>query len=131
MKFNYDFYESLLLINSNLTKDIFLEKAGAQDRYSKDMFSRMFDSIFSELISVEEEYSKYYSFEYKSFEQFLYKKYNLDVEEIEKIMKLKKELPNCILYRKEEFSYGEYGIMQFAFSDTMYERVCDILQLKE
>jgi hypothetical protein len=70
MKLAYDFYKSLLLVNKKLTKEIFLAKTGALDGYSLNMFSRMYDSITSELIDVEREFEKYYSFEYKSFEQF-------------------------------------------------------------
>ena len=53
MKLSYDFGKSLLLLNSRLTKDIFLEKSGAKNGYSITLFSKMFDSIFSGLIDLE------------------------------------------------------------------------------
>lgn len=130
MKLGYDFYKSLLLINKNLTKGIFIEKAGVQDGYSLRMFSRMYDSVTSELIDVDKEYKKYYSFEYSSIESFLYRKYNLKEKHIVELMEERKNNPDCLLYRKDDNSYGDYGIAQFTFSDTMYDRVMEILTLK-
>lgn len=130
MKLSYDFYKSLLLINKHLTKEIFIEKAGVQDGYSLKMFSRMYDSVTSELIDVDEEYKKYYSFEYNSMEKFLYRKYNLKEEHIIELMEERKNNPDYVLYRKDDNSYGNYGITQFSFSDTMYDRVVEILTLK-
>lgn len=131
MKLSYDFGNSLLLLNRKLTKDIFLEKAKVKSSYSLNLFSKMFDSIFSELIDVENEFEKYYSFEYESIEHYLYKKYNLKSDHLFKLMEERKENPDCGLYRKDDFSYGDYGLSQFAFSDTMYERVTNILMLKD
>ena len=130
MKLAYDFYKSLLLVNKKLTKEIFLAKTGAIDGYSLNMFSRMYDSITSELIDVEREFEKYYSFEYKSLEQFFYRKYNLKPEHIEELMEERKNNPDCIIYRKDDNSYGDYGIGSFSFSETMYDRVMNIIMLK-
>lgn len=130
MKLAYDFYKSLLLVNKNLTKEIFIEKSGAGNGYSLDMFSRMYDSITSELIDVEREFDKYYSFEYKSIEQFLYRKYNIKAEHIKELMEEKSSNPECIIYRKDDNSFGDYGIGTFTFSETMYDRVTNIIMLK-
>ena len=129
MKLGYDISKSLLLINKNLTKEIFIEKAGVQDGYSLKMFSRMYDNVTSELIDVDEEYEKYYSFEYNSLEIFLYRKYNLKENHIVELMESRKNNPDCLLYRKDDNSYGDYGITQFTFSDTMYDRVMELLKL--
>ena len=131
MKLGYDFYKSLILINKNLTKEIFINRVGVQQGYALNMFSRMFDSITSELINVDVEYEKYFSFEYKSLEQFLYKKYNLKLEVISELINSRKRNPDCILYRKDDHSYGDYGIAQFMFSEPMYDRVMDILMLTD
>jgi len=131
MKLAYDYYKSLLLINKNLTKEIFLEKSGAQSGYSLNMFSRMYDSVTSELINVDLEYKKFYSFEYESIEQFLYRKYNIRGEYIDELMQFRKDNPDCILYRKDDNSYGDYGIPQFMFSESMYDRIIEILTLKK
>ena len=131
MKLAYDFSKSLLLINKNLTKENFIERAGVKDGYSLNMFSRMYDSVTSELIDVDIEYKKYYSFEYGSLEQFLYRKYNLKGKYIDELMEERKNNPDCILYRKDDSSYGDYGISQFTFSETMYDRVMEIIMLKK
>lgn len=130
MKLAYDFYKSLLLINKNLTKEIFIERVGVQNGYSLNMFSRMYDSVTSELIDLDDEYLKYYSFEYSSMEIFLYRKYNLNEDDILDLMEQRKNNPDCILFRKDDNSYGDYGIAQFTFSDPMYDRVTEILMLK-
>lgn len=130
MKLAYDFYKSLILVNKNLTKEIFLEKTGAKSGYSWDMFCRMYDNITSELIDMEREYEKYYSFEYKTFECFLFRKLNLKYEDLVLLMKEKQENPDCIIYRKEDGSYGDHGIDTFTFSDALYDRITNIIMLK-
>lgn len=132
MVLRYD-YQSIFVINRNLTKDIFLQMASIEkDGYAKDMFSRMYDNIFSELIDLEYEYQKYYSKEYDCFERFLYRKMYLDDEDIDKIIEIKKENSDYIVYlKKDDYSYGDGGgLMQFAFSETMHERITNILLLK-
>ncbi len=132
MKLAYDFYKSFLLINKNLTKNIFIEKTGAKSGYSLNMFSRMYDSITSELIDVEWEYKKFYSFEYKTLEQYLYRKYNIKEEYIIELMEVRRSNPDCVLYRMDELSYGGNGDLNtFAFSETMFERISEILMLKK
>lgn len=131
MKIAYDSYMSILLINKNLTKEIFIEKAGASSGYAYNMFSRIYDSIESELINLDFEYDKYYSFEYNSLESFLYRKYNLNEDDIIMLMEERKKYPDCILYRKDELSYGGNGqLTTFAFSEDMYDRIMNILLLK-
>ncbi|MEC4086234.1 hypothetical protein [Myroides odoratimimus] len=123
----YDFYKSFWILNPNLTKEYFLIKVGARDGYAKNMFSRIYDCIFSELIDVEEEYEKYYSFEYESFAYYLYKKYNLKVEDIEELIHQINTFPNCRIYRKDDHSYGDYKVPQFITSEIMYDRIIKIL----
>lgn len=130
MKLAYDFYKSFILIHKDLTKERFLAEVGVKKGFSYDMFSRIYDSVTSGLINAEEEYQKYYSFEYDSFEKYLYRKLNMKSSEIEELLNYKKENPNCILYRKNDNAYGDYGLSQFIFSDTMYDRIISILTIK-
>ncbi len=131
MKYNYDNFSSLLIIDKRLTKDIFLQKAGIEKgKYAEDMFSRLYDSIFSELIDVEAQYEKYYKIEYLDFEEFLYKKYSVEPDVIREFIRLKSENENYRIYKKNDFSYVDYGIFRFAFSDEMNERVTNILLMK-
>lgn len=131
MKLAYDFYKSLILVNKNITKEIFLAKTGAEDGYALNMFSRLYDSITCELVNLDVEYDKYYSFEYPSLEHFLYRKYNLNEEDISNLMEERKKYPECILYRKDDLAYGGNGqLTTFAFSEAMYDRVMEMIMLK-
>lgn len=130
MKLTYSYSKSFLLLNRNLTKKIFLDKSGVKEGYSYIMFSKMYDSIFSELIDLDYEYEKYYSFEYTSLKEFLYKKYNLNEEDITELLEERRKNPACGLYRKDDNSYGDYGLAEFSFSEVMYERIINILMLK-
>lgn len=110
---------------------MFLTKTGARDGYALNMFSRMYDSITSELIDLDMEYSKYYSFEYPTLERFLYRKYNLNEESIVNLSEERKKYPECVLYRKDDLAYGGNSELNtFAFSEAMYDRVMEILMLK-
>ena len=129
MRFPYRDYKSLFVISKRLTKDYFLEKAGVENaKYAKDMLSRIYDSIFSELIDAEEQYNKYYIIEYSTFRSFLYLKYCIDRETIEDIIKFKAKNDDYRIYIKQnDFSYGDYGIFRFAFSDEMKSRIINLL----
>lgn len=124
----YDFYKAFWLLNSKLSKEIFLEIVGAKKGYSLNMFTRIHNSIYSELIDVENEYEKYYSFEYETFEIYLFKKYNLETKAIKKLIKKKNKYPHCRIYRKDDHSYGDYNIPQFITSETMYKRITKLLK---
>jgi hypothetical protein len=45
-------------------------------------------------------------------------------------MEERKNNHDCIIYRKDDNSYGDYGIGSFSFSETMYDRVMNIIMLK-
>src|SRR5271169_2297798 len=95
MKYQYSYSKSLFVINRLLTKDIFLEKAGIeQGKYAEQMFTRIYDCIFSELINIEDQYQKYYKIEYSSLAVFLYQKYCIEQILINEIMDLKAQNNN-------------------------------------
>jgi len=77
MIYNYDeFGQLFVMIDKNINKDIFLEKVKVKSgTFADDLFSRVYDSLFSELINLEEEFEKYYSIEYESIKHFLYHKF--------------------------------------------------------
>lgn len=131
MKIDYGSFNGLFLIHKKLNKKIFVAKVGAKTGHSVNMFSRMFDCIFYELINVDSEFKKYYKFEYKSLDNFLYKKLNIDEDSISLLMKVRKKNPDCILYRKPDSVGGYYNLIQFAFSETLNERITNILLLNK
>ncbi|QQY31749.1 MULTISPECIES: hypothetical protein [Bacteroidota] len=117
-------------MHPDLTEKNFLKKTGAKDGYAKKMFTEMYQSIISERIDVIAEYKKFYSVEYGTLEEYLYKKYNLEVESIEELMEALEENKECRLYRKDQNSYGNWEISTFMNSETMFDRITEILLTK-
>ena len=129
MKLPYDFYKSILIVHKDLNKDIFLQRCGVRrNSFAETTFSRMYDTIMSEIVDLNEEYLKYYAVEYDTIKHYLYTKMNLDEEQIEKVVKFIDDL-SYIVWRKEDSASGDYGIETFAFSETLLERVEKILLL--
>ncbi len=131
MKYSYDSYQSLILVNRNISKDYFLNRAGAVGGYAKDMFSRIYDCIFSEAESVEEIYLRYYKDEYDDIGSYIYHKYCIGSESLQHILDLKASNDNYVLYDFDELNYGDSSSIVFAFSEDMYERITNILLMKE
>lgn len=131
MKYNYEAYHSLIVTNKNLTKDVFLKQAGVINGYSAELFSRIYDAIFSEAINVEDLYNTYYSVEYKDIREFLYLKFCINDKELDRIFNVKNECDNNIIIAIDDLSYGKSTIIVFAFSDSMYERMTNILLMKK
>jgi hypothetical protein len=62
----------------------------------------------------------------------LYKKYCVPVETIEEIQSLvAKRGTYQVFFKKSFYAYGDYGITRYAFTEDMYEKVMNILLLKE
>lgn len=120
----------MVLMHPELTESVFLGKAGAKSGYARKMFTEMYQSIISERIDVIAEYKKFYSIEYPTFEEHLYKKYNLDIELINELVEAVNQNPDCKLYRKDQNSYGNWEISTFINSETMFDRVNEILLMK-
>lgn len=126
----YEYSKVFLVINRNLDKNQFLRLTGAESGFSKEMFTKIYESIFSELIDAETEFEEYYSFEYKDLETYLFKKYNLNAKDVEDLTSLLKSNSDYKLYRTHVYSYGDYQIPQFITSETMYDKIVQILLLK-
>ena len=134
MIYNYDdFGHFFIVIDKNINKDIFISKVKVNvGTYAEDLFSRIYDSIFSELINLEEEFEKYYSIEYNSIQQFLFRKFCIPTDIIEEFFLLKSQKKSyCIFYKNEKDSYGDYSIIRYAFSEEMYDKIMNVLLLKD
>ncbi|HTO16073.1 MAG TPA: hypothetical protein VLZ83_09890 [Edaphocola sp.] len=134
MIYNYDdFGQFFIIIDKNINKEVFLANVKAEPgTFAEDMFVRIYDSIFSELINLEEEFEKYYSVEYKSIQHFLFQKFCFPSDVIEDFFSLKSQRESyCIFYKHEKDSYGDYSITRYAFSEEMYDKVTSILLLKD
>ena len=116
-----------MVVNRNLTKDYFLDKAGIWGGYAKDMFSRIYDSIFSESEDLVDSYEKYYSQEFDSLEQMLEKKYNVPKETVDKFVQDLQENADYTLISFDSLSYGEN--IDNLFSSGVFDKRFDKLLL--
>lgn len=122
----YDAYKCLILANSSLNKDVFCKKAGANTGYAKDIFSRIYDSIFSEAEDVIECFNNYYVVEYNTFEDYLLNKYSIANDKVHEIIDTLHSHP-LKLYDVDTLFYGDSAIYDFWSSDNMINRILDLI----
>jgi hypothetical protein len=117
-EFNKDHNKTFIFhIKKNIIKGKFLKAVKLRTRYfAGNLFGRIYDCFFSEMIDLFEEYKKYHSREYKTFNEFLQKKYNLPA----KIAKLGQEKlskhKNTGLFLRKEHVTGDYNLEMFILS---------------
>ena len=126
-KFTYDNFRYIMVVNRNLTKNYFLDKAGIRGGYAKDMFSRIYDSIFSESEDLVDSYEKYYSQEFDSLELMLEKKYNVPKENVDMFIQDLRENADYTLIDFDSLSYGEN--IDNLFSSGVFDKRFDQLLL--
>jgi hypothetical protein len=138
MRYNYDSYKSLIVVDRRLTKEIFLQNAGIkQGGYAEDMFSRMYDWIFSEATYLEDVFEKYYKPEYEGFRDFLYKKYTLPNKIINEMLSVKSENENYTIIDFDELSCNDGGFIHLVFENgmdepyQMYDKIINLLLMKK
>lgn len=114
-------YRYLIFAHKDLTEDYFVEKSGAIGGYAKELFQRIYKSIFSESMDVQYMYDTYFLAEYRDLAEFLKGYYQLEPEwanEIVDILNNRKELR---LYEYDSLSAGE-NFDDFITSDEVYKR---------
>ena len=122
-------YKSLIVINGQLTKEIFLQNAGIiKGKYAEDMFSRMYDWIFSEATNLEDVFEKYYKLEYANFRDFLYKKYTLPSDIIDKMLTIKSENENYTIIDIDELNSGDNNFIDLVFENEM-DKPCNFYDI--
>ena len=126
-KFTYDNFRYIMVVNRNLTKDYFLDKAGIRGGYAKDMFSRIYDSIFSESEDLVDSYEKYYSQEFDPLGLMLEKKYNVPKENVDMFIQDLRENADYTLIDFDSLSYGEN--IDNLFSSGVFDKRFDQLLL--
>ena len=104
-------------IVKNISKRKFLKAIKVRfGCFAGNLFSRVYDCFFSEMIDLFEEYRKYHNREYKTFKDFLQKKYNLPTKVAEAgEKKLLKHKNTALLWRKEHVT-GDYNLEMFIMS---------------
>lgn len=125
--FTYDYCRYIMVVNRNLTKNYFLDKAGIRGGYAKDMFSRIYDSIFSESEDLVDSYEKYYCQEFDSLGLMLEKKYNVPKETVDKFVQDLQENADYTLISFDSLSYGEN--IDNLFSSGVFDKRFDKLLL--
>ncbi|MFH1900987.1 MAG: hypothetical protein ABIK26_01900 [Candidatus Omnitrophota bacterium] len=129
MIYGYEaFNRYFIIFDKRITRNRFIKRAKVKkNSFSGKLMGRIYDCLTSELVDVLEEYKKFYSLEYEAFEEFLYKKYNLDNETLQLILDKLKESKSLVLYHKKEYTYGDYSLEPFILSETMIKKIEKIL----
>lgn len=121
MRYAYDMYRYLIFASKNLTENYFIEKSGAIDGYAKELFQRIYKSVFSESMDVEYMYDTFFKSEYKSFTDFLMGYYQLEPVVAEEITDTLEQRKDLRLYDYDSMSAGE-NFDDFITSEEVYER---------
>jgi len=116
-EFNKDYNKAFILhIKRNISKRQFLKTVKLQSGYfAGNLFGRIYDCFFSEMIDLFEEYRLYHKREYKTFDEFLRKKYNLPAKIAKSGEKLSK-IKNTGLFLRKEHVTGDYNLEMFILS---------------
>lgn len=105
--FSYDYCQYIMVVNRNINKEYFFDKAGIRGGYAMDMFCRLYDSIFSEAEDLMDSYDKYYSQEFESLNEMLEKKYGVPKDVVGEFDMELKENSDYTLICFNSLSYGE------------------------
>ncbi len=131
MRYDFDSYNSLLLVDRNLNKDLFLKRVGAVSGYAVKLFSDIYDAMFSESIDLERVYYEYYKDEFSSFGDYLKEEFSLPDSIHNNIMKDLKENEHLKVILWEQLSYGFNDIESFIFGEKMRETFEKVLTGRE
>lgn len=127
MRFDYDCYESLLIVDKRLSKDLFLQRAGASTGFATQLFSKLYDSIFAESEDLYTSYTKYYTEEYDNFFSYLQHEFSLNKAVFNEIRIILESNNNLRVIRWSQLSYGENSSMDLIFGEELGDRFAKIL----
>lgn len=129
MIFDYEEYNYFIILEKAADKRHFLKKAQVEaNMFAGELMARIYDALTCEIVNVVDEYRKYYTREYVTFEEFLYKKYSIDEQLIKEISK--EMTRNKVLYHGNKYANGDYSIGQLIFSKEMLQDINQILKGK-
>ena len=127
--YTYDYYRYIMVVNRKLTKEYFLDKDGIRGGYAQDMFSRLYDSIFSEAEDLLDSYQRYYSQEFDSLGIMLEKKFNVPKENVDEFIQDLQDNTDYTLIKFDSLSYG-IDIDSWLNSDYFNKRLNKLLLMK-
>ena len=114
-------YRYLIFAHKDLTEDFFVEKSGAIDGYAKELFQRIYKSIFSESMDVQYLYNTFYRTEYEGMTDFLIGYYQLEPEYAKEIVDLLNNRKELRLFDYDSLAAGEY-FDDLITSEKVYEK---------
>lgn len=118
-----------MVVNKNITKEYFLEKAGIRGGYARDMFGRLYDSVFSESENLVDTYCSYYQQEFDTLWMMLEKMYHVPQNVIENFKLDLDKNSDYTLIRFDSLSYGE-NIENLLSSGEFDERFAKLFLMK-
>ena len=121
MRYAYDMDCYLIFAHKDLTEKFFVEKSGAVGGYAKELFQRIYKSIFTESMDVQYMYDTFFRTEYKGIKDFLMGYYQLEPEQVEEIVGILDNRKELRLYDYDSLSAGE-NFDYFITSEDVYER---------
>ena len=121
MRYGYDMYRYLIFAHKDLTEEYFVERSGVVEGYAKELFQRIYKSIFTESIDVQYLYDTFYRTEYKDLVEFLKGYYQLEPEYANEIVGILNNRKELRLYEYDSLSAGE-NFDDFITSEEVYER---------
>lgn len=121
MRYAYDMDCYLIFAHKDLTEKFFVEKSGAVGGYAKELFQRIYKSIFTESMDVQYMYDTFFRTEYKGIKDFLMGYYQLEPEQVEEIVGILDNRKELRLYDYDSLSAGE-NFDYFITSEEVYER---------
>lgn len=128
-RYGYDMYQYLIFAHKDLTQEYFVSKSGVLDGYAKELFIRIYKSLFAESDDVKHLYETFYLDEYVNFEKFLIGLYGLTEDDAHSIQETLDINPVLRLYDYKSLSIGE-NFDDFICSDDMYERFQKLLMME-
>lgn len=114
-------YRYLIFAHKDLTEEYFVEKSGAIDGYAKELFQRIYKSVFSESMDVQYLYNTFYRTEYANMGEFLIGYYQLEPKYAKEIVEILEDRKELRLYDYDSLSVGE-NFDDFITSNDVYER---------
>ena len=128
MRYGYDMYRYLIFAHKDLTEEYFVEKSGVVGGYAKELFQRIYKSIFSESMDVQYMYDTFYRTEFRDMSEFLIRYYQLEPESAKEIIVILEDRKELRLYEYDSLSAGEY-FDDFITSDDVYERFENLIMM--
>lgn len=110
---------------TKLTSSQFLLKCNVKENsFAADFMLRIYNTFFNLDIDLESIYIKYYSEEYTDLEEFLYKKYLINIEDIELLIRNTNEGEK--IYYIDLLKKADYGISGL-INDELIEKINNIV----